>query len=442
MRKRIRARRPLRVLASIGLTAFALLVPGTADAATRAPALVIGQDFPDPAVLQVGGTYYAYSTSSGSGRIPYATAPAPNGPWTVKGDALPTKPGWSGNGGFWAPDVSQRSDGKYLMYFTGPSVAQGRMCVGAALANGPAGPFTPVGGAPLVCNASEGGDIDPSAFVDTDGRRYLVYKNDGNAIGVPTIIWLQPVGADGVTPTGGRSELLRNDRPEEAGVIEAPKLVRRPSQYVLFYATGVYSQQTYSTSYAVSSSPAGPYAKAYRPLLTTDSLNGAVQGPGGADVLSTSGGDHIFFHGWLSAGRGMYVADLGWANDYPVVRGSRVRYEAERGTINHAVIRQTSSASQGAVVGKLDYADSWADLSVFAPTAGGYTAYVGYSAGYGAAQHLLTVDGSGSVVVDYPQQAWETYNQVAVGVQLKAGWNTLRFQNRSGWAELDYVEVA
>lgn len=138
----------------------------------------------------------------------------------------------------------------------------------------------------------------------------------------------------------------------------------------------------------------------------------------------------------------MYVADLGWANDYPVVRGSRIRYEAERGTINHAVIRQTSSASQGAVVGKLDYADSWVDISVFAPTAGGYTAYADYSAGYGAAQHLLTVNGGTSVVVDHPQQAWGTYNQVAVDVQLNAGWNTLRLQNHSGWADLDYVEVA
>lgn len=430
-------RLPLRVLASIGLAVSALLVPGTANAASQAPALVIGQDFPDPAVLQAGSTYYAYSTSSGSGRIPYATASAPTGPWSVKGDALPTKPAWAGDGGFWAPDVSRRSDGTYLMYFAGPSVAQGRMCVGAAVANTPAGPFTSVGGTPLVCNASEGGDIDPSAFVDTDGRRYLVYKNDGNAIGAPTIIWLQPVAADGVTMTGGRTELLRNTRPEEGGVIEAPKLVRRPSQYVLFYATGVYSQNTYSTSYGTSASLTGPYTKAYRPLLTTDSVNGAVQGPGGADVL----GDHIFFHGWLSNSRGMYVADLGWANDFPVVRGSRVRYEAEKGTINDATIRQTSSASQGAVVANLDNADSWVDISVFAPTAGGYTAYVDYSAGYGAAQHLLTVNGGASVVVDYPQQAWETYNQVAVGVQLNAGWNTLRFQNHAGWAELDYVEV-
>jgi hypothetical protein len=215
-------------------------------------------------------------------------------------------------------------------------------------------------------------------------------------------------------------------------------LVKRPSQYVLFYSAGSYAGNSYFTGYAVSPSLTGPYTKAYRPLITTDSVNGAVQGPGGADVL----GAHVYFHGWLSGHRGMYVADLGWANDYPVVRGSRVRYVSERGTLNDAVVRQTSSASQGAVVAKLDNADSWVDVTVFAPVAGGYTAYVDYSAGYGAAQHLLTVNGGGSVVVDYPQRAWETYGQVAVGVQLTAGWNTLRFQHHSGWAELDYVEVA
>ena len=231
--------------------------------------------------------------------MPYATAPAPNGPWTVRGDALPTKPGWAGDGGFWAPDVSRRGDGKYLMYFTGPSVAVGRMCLGAAIADSPAGPFSAVGSGPLVCNGGEGGDIDPSSFTDTNGQRYLLYKNDGNAVGQPTNIWLQPVGADGVTFTGGRTALLRDDRPEEAGVIEAPVLVKRAAHYVLFYSANGYASRNYQTSYATSGSITGPYAKAYRALMTTDSVDGAVEGPGGADVV----GDKIYFHGWLNGGR-------------------------------------------------------------------------------------------------------------------------------------------
>ncbi|MDQ3405898.1 MAG: glycoside hydrolase family 43 protein, partial [Actinomycetota bacterium] len=234
--------------------AFLGVVPVAADVgiAAVAPKMVIGTDFPDPDVLKVGTTYYGYSTSSSRGRVPYATATSADGPWTIRGDALPQKPTWAGNSGFWAPDVSQRSDGKFLMYFTGPSVATGRMCLGAALATSPAGPFTATSGNPLVCNAGEGGDIDPSSFVDTGGARYLLYKNDGNAVGQPTILWLQRTAADGVTFSGARVELLRNNRPEEQGVIEAPVLVRRASQYVLFYSAGIYTGGNYQTSYAVS----------------------------------------------------------------------------------------------------------------------------------------------------------------------------------------------
>lgn len=416
------------------------LAAAPAAAQTVPPAAVINRDFPDPEILQVDGTFHAYSTSSSPGRVPYATAPAATGPWTVRGDALPQKPSWAGSGGFWAPDVSRRADGRYLMYFTGPSAAAGRMCLGAALADSPAGPFVPTSGQPLVCNAGEGGDIDPSSFVDTNGARYLLYKNDGNAIGQPTIIWLQPTAADGITFTGARRELLRNNRPEDQGVIEAPVLVRRASQYVLFYSAGVYTTGNYHTSYAVSGALTGPYTRAYRPLITTTTLDGAVNGPGGADVV----GNRIFFHGHLAAGgRGMYTAALGWANDYPVVRGSRVRYEVERGTLNHAYVRSgAAGASQGAVAAGIDFADSWADTSVFAPVAGTYTVHIGYAAGYGEAQHTLTVNGGAAQVVTYPDRGWDNWTQVAAHVTLNAGFNTVRLQFRGRWAELDYLEVA
>src|ERR1044071_9096939 len=91
-----------------------LVLPATAHAQTVPPAGGINRDFPDPEVLQAGSTFYAYSTSSSPGRVPYATAAAATGPWTVRGDAMPQKPSWAGNGGFWAPDVSRRADGRYL----------------------------------------------------------------------------------------------------------------------------------------------------------------------------------------------------------------------------------------------------------------------------------------------------------------------------------------
>ncbi|MFD2348262.1 family 43 glycosylhydrolase [Nonomuraea ferruginea] len=281
--------------------------------------------------------------------------------------------------------------------------------------------------------------MDPSSFVDTDGKRYLLYKNDGNAVGLPTILWLQQVAADGVTFVGGRTELIRDDRPEEAGVIEAPVLVKRPSQYVLFYSGGSYTGNSYFTGYAVSPSLTGRYTKAYRPLMTTATFDGAVQGPGGTDVL----GDRAFFHGWVGDARHLYTAALGWAGDYPVVRGSRVRYEAERGSLNRATVRTgAAGASQGAVVAKIDHADSWVDVRVFAPVAGAYTAHVAYAAGYGDAQHLMTVNGTTRFTLDYPDRGWDNWTQVPARLKLNAGWNTLRLQHRTRWAELDHIEIA
>ncbi|TDD34158.1 glycoside hydrolase [Actinomadura sp. KC06] len=306
-------------------TVMAQVGPVLAAVAAR-PRAVIATDFPDPDVIQAGSTVFAYSTSSPAGTVPVASAPSASGPWTIRRDALPTRPSWAAEeGGFWAPDVSRRADGQYLMYFTAPSAATTptRMCIGAALASGPLGPFRPIGNGPLVCDPSEGGDIDPASFVDTGGKRYLLYKNDGNALnnGPPSIIWLQEVQADGITFVGPRKELIRNDRADESGVIEAPVLIKRPTQYVLFYSGGPYCGDTYFTGYAVSPSLTGPFSKSVQPLMTTETLDGAVRGPGGADVL----GERVFFHGWVgecpgNGARWTYMANLGWTNDHPELR--------------------------------------------------------------------------------------------------------------------------
>lgn len=424
---------------------FVALGPaGAAQAAVTPPSLVIGSDFPDPDISKFGATYYAYSTNGGFGNVPVASAANVFGPWTRRGDALPTLGAWARGGLTWAPDVSQRADGRYLLYYTARSNATDRQCLGAATSTSPLGPFTPVGSNPLVCNASEGGDIDASSFTDTNGWRYLLYKDDGNAVGQPTSLWLQRVAADGVTLQGARVELLRSGLAEEAGIIEAPVLTKVGTQYVLFYSLGPYGGDAYQTSYATASVVTGPYAKAFRSLLTTASLNSAVHGPGGADIIREAGGDHIVFHGWINSfsARGMYVAALGWANNFPVVRGSRVRYEAERGVLNHCSVRDTGTASQGQVVAFIDFADSWVDVTVFAPRAGGYNAYIGYAAGFGDAQHTLSVNGGAGTVVNYPNTGWETWRQAAVGVTLNAGWNTLRLTHLTRWAEVDYIEVA
>jgi len=43
---------------------------------------------------------------------------------------------------------------------------------------------------------NQGGSIDPSVFTDDDGKHWLLFKNDGNAVGQPTYIYICPLSKD------------------------------------------------------------------------------------------------------------------------------------------------------------------------------------------------------------------------------------------------------
>lgn len=296
-----------------------------AAAAPVRPYLALDQDFPDPAVLQFHGEYYAYSTNAGGLNVPVATTSRLYGKWSVSGgDALPAVGSWANPGLTWAPDVSRLADGRFLMYYTAQDRASGRQCVGAATAARPVGPFTPVGDAPLICPADIGGAIDPAAFVDSGGRRYVVYKNDGNAIGLPTYLYVQRVARDGVTLRGKPTATIRNG-PAEGNLIEAPFLVRRGHTYYMFYSYGAWNNDTYTEGYATAHSLAGPWTKSSVPLLSTMLFGGSVVGPGGMSVLRGSRDSRIVFHGVRSAPtfhRGLYVDDLSWRHGVPVAAGT------------------------------------------------------------------------------------------------------------------------
>lgn len=426
---------PLTALTSPALTSSAQAATQRAAAATF-PAVVIGEDFPDPDVFQKNGTWYAYSTNNGRGHVPVATAPSATGPWTIRGDAMPGGPSasWAQPGRTWAPDVHPNPDGSFTLTYTAWHKSSGRQCVGVATASSALGPFTPVGTQPLICPLGQGGAIDANTFVANDGTRYLTWKNDGNAIGQPSTLWLTRTLNNGTSLTGGNTAMLTS-----SSVIEAPDLVQRGSQFVLLYSGGGYTDCNYLTSYATAPSLGGPWTVAYRPLMTTASFDNRVCGPGGADFV----GDKVFLHGWVSGSRHLYVADLGWANDFPVVRGSRVRTEAERGTLNHCVVRTgAAGASGGAVAAYIDYADSWVQVSVFAPSAGGYTLWVGYANGMGArSTHGLVVNGNSQGTVNYPVTGWDNWRQTSAPVTLNAGWNTIRLTKGDLYAEVDYLEL-
>jgi hypothetical protein len=290
-----------------------------------------------------------------------------------------------------------------------------------------------------------GGSIDPSSYAE-NGQRYILWKNDGNCCSQDTWLRIAPVSGDGLTITGGETLLIKQDRGFEGALVEAPTLWKRGSTYVLFYSANFFGDASYLSSYARSSSLLGPYTKASAPLMTTDSFGGTVRGPGGQDVLTgPDGRDRIVFHGWNSTYgyRAMYLADLGWADGFPVVRGSKVRYQAENAAVTRAVVRNAAGASGGRAVGYIDYADSRVEFTVYAPRAGTYRLSVRYGNGSNAtASHTLTVNGAGAGIVSYPNTGWDNWQTVDRDVSLNEGWNTIAFAKGNWWTELDAIDVA
>ncbi|KAI9149212.1 hypothetical protein HJFPF1_11261 [Paramyrothecium foliicola] len=230
-------------------------------------------DFPDPCILQAeDGVWYSFATNANGKHIQVAKAEDPLGEWELLGhDAMPYK-AWTSGRNFWAPDVRRVGDGTYIMYYSGHR-PQGKHCVGIARSRTVAGPYVP-DDEPWECPLEIGGAIDPSGFEDpATGRRYVVYKVDGNAIGhggscnnmaepqAATPIMLQEVDAlDGSTKIGPPVAIL--DRTVDDGpLVEAPNLVRsaRDGRYLLFFSSHCFTNPAYDVKFAWADAIEGPY---------------------------------------------------------------------------------------------------------------------------------------------------------------------------------------
>lgn len=284
---------------------------------------VWGGDFPDPFVLAVGGSYAAFGTN-GAGRNVQVLTSADLVTWKEEADALPQLPGWAQEGNTWAPTVLPRPGG-YILYYTVREPRSGRQAISVASATVPVGPFTDGSRAPFVFQNDLGGSIDPSPFVDTEGRAYLVWKADSNAIKQTTSLWGQELSADGMSLSGVPTRLLTGDAPWEQPLIEAPSLARNGELYYLFYSANWWNTDRYSIGYATSSGPLGPFAK-----HTTGSpwfASGPdAAGPGGQEFFSdTAGTLHMAYHAWTpgrvgypAGARSLRIAPISFAADQPV----------------------------------------------------------------------------------------------------------------------------
>jgi beta-xylosidase len=276
---------------------------------------VYRNDFPDPFVLKAGDTYYAYATN-GAGKQVQTLTSQDLVHWQSGPDALPKVGAWGFNGETWAPEVLDRGDGSYVLYYTA------NHCVGRAVARKPLGPFVDAAKQPLVCQQKAGGSIDPSPFRDGDGKLYLLWKNDGNAVGATTYIYAQRLSPDGLRLEGGRTTIEKNDVPWESNVVEGPMLWKHDGRYFLFYSGNVYSGAGYAVGYATCDSPLGPCKDApENPILKTAC---EAHGPGhNALIDDGAGSTWIVYHAWDAAysKRQLWIDRLQWKDGKPVVDG-------------------------------------------------------------------------------------------------------------------------
>lgn len=281
-------------------------------------------DFADPFLLPHEGDFYAYATNTLFMNVP-VLASYRDGSGGMVGDALPELPAWSEPHHVWAPSVSE-VDGTYVLHYTARHTASGRQCISVAVADHPVGPFVDASTEPLVCTFDLGGSIDPSTVADEDGSLWLLWKSDGNCCGIPTMLFAQPLSADGTELAGPAVELLRNDRSWERDVVEAPSMIEVDGEYHLFYSANRWDTEAYAVGHAICESVAGPCVKDPEPWLADTE---ATSGPGGLEVVEAPslGTDLVVYHGWTGdlvgygdgGVRSLYARPIRWVDGEPVL---------------------------------------------------------------------------------------------------------------------------
>ncbi len=334
------------ILSRVGLVGpliMTAVLSGTSAAAAE-PSFepVYRTNFPDPFVMLDQGEFIAYATNDGI-NLPMATSkdlvswsavmdPAKPG---KRLDGMPVLASWVKEGATWAPEV-YRIGAQYLLYYTANHRKLDKQCIGLATASSPRGPFLDPSATPFICQPDEGGTIDANAFSDKDGKLYIYFKNDGNRVGKVSQIWGQRLADDGRSTIGAPVALIRDTKPWEQRLVEAPTMLLSPGGYQLFYSGGYFGWNDdqrispYAMGYATCAGPLGPCTPSRdNPILHSfnDREAGCISGPGHQSILTVGKRSFIAFHGWAATKgcrkaddkRFLYVAPLSWKDGKPVI---------------------------------------------------------------------------------------------------------------------------
>ena len=190
----------------------------------------------------------------------------------------------------------------------------------------PDGPYTDRG--PLVCQ--ELGSIDAAPIRDEKGRRYLVWKEDGNSRKQPTPLWAQPLSDDGLRLVGDKQAILRNEAPWEAHLIEGPYILRRGEWFYMFYSADACCGRAcnYKLGVARSRTLLGTWERyPGNPILAG---NAQWKCPGHGSIVSDSSGrTFLLYHAYDAStfefvGRQALLDEVTWdAQGWPAINGGR-----------------------------------------------------------------------------------------------------------------------
>jgi xylan 1,4-beta-xylosidase len=187
-----------------------------------------------------------------------------------------------------------------------------QVCV--ATSDSPEGPFVQDVKQPLFGSEK---NIDPSLFIDSDGKAYLYFVRftGGN------VIWCAEMNSD---LKSLKEETLTKcieaqDEWErkQATVAEGPSILKQNGVYYLLYSANHFESKDYAVGYATSDSPFGPWEKySGNPILRRDMDQTArLSGTGhGAPFICEDGSYKYIFHAHASEEkvqpRSSYIKDL------------------------------------------------------------------------------------------------------------------------------------
>lgn len=294
---------------------------------------VYADDFPDPSVLAVGGTFHAYGTQGGGANIQTLTS-TDLVHWTKGADALPTVGKWASSGNTWAPEVLKVGD-SYQMFYVARDTASDKQCVGRATSKDPAGPFADASAKAFVCQPELGGSIDPNPVKDADGSLYLYWKNDGNCCGTKVQLWGQQLTPDASALTGKRVALMSNTKPWQGNLVEAPEMLGHNGSHILLYSANNYASADYAVGYASCTGALGPCVdKSDTPLLASSDQ---AAGPGHCfPITLANGSTWLIYHAWQPEaigstypGRQLWLDPLRWKGSAPTVSGPTAGPQAD-----------------------------------------------------------------------------------------------------------------